>query len=345
MILVLSMLMGNVDSLELDPSLLKAILKNLNIEENDLSKLAPLIQDLKTNKAEDNGEQKAFSISNIKNLDYENLEELNNRRKQNNAAQSDSQDNPKPENVVPQSKDDKFKSSDIKIGEDSISVDVNALNPDLLENLLKIMKQAKKKSESAEGEETAENASPHSQISQPISEIKPNPLLASSEISKILKEKLKTYQEPKFELRRDKDGKLELVEISQSESVKPSSRDEDSYKPQKLEEEKASTRQSLQISSLAQALYTPYSSDKNMIHLNLRGKDGKNGSPGPRGPPGPPGPEGMIGPKGPKGPPGTCENSTFQVSGMYTCTEEEISKLGFQVDYLERICQKVSFHQ
>lgn len=47
-------------------------------------------------------------------------------------------------------------------------------------------------------------------------------------------------------------------------------------------EEKASNRQSLQISTLAQALYSPYNSDKNALHLNLKGKDGRDGKQGPK---------------------------------------------------------------
>lgn len=101
---------------------------------------------------------------------------------------------------------------------------------------------------------------------------------------------------------------------------------------------KGQSRQQMQLTTLSQAMYSPFSSDMNSLHLHLKGKDGKDGKPGNKGPMGPLGPLGPAGPKGSKGDAGTCSN---QINGLYECTPDELDSLSNRVDYLEKICRKV----
>lgn len=98
------------------------------------------------------------------------------------------------------------------------------------------------------------------------------------------------------------------------------------------------SRQSLQVMSLAQALYSPYSTDKNLIDFHLRGHNGKDGDAGPPGPPGDIGFKGHQGLRGVKGPPGNCQN---EIMTLEQCNKDEIDKLMVKVEYLDKICNKM----
>lgn len=65
-----------------------------------------------------------------------------------------------------------------------------------------------------------------------------------------MKNKDLTFQEPKFELRKDENGKLTLVDINEEEHVKNYPATARSFQKQAAIEENPSTRQSLQISTL-----------------------------------------------------------------------------------------------
>jgi len=103
-------------------------------------------------------------------------------------------------------------------------------------------------------------------------------------------------------------------------------------------EEKAGSRQQMQLTTLSQALYSPFPSEANILHLHLKGKDGKDGKAGNKGNMGPVGPKGPEGPRGPKGDAGTC---SAQINGLFECTPDELDSLSNRVDYLEKICKKV----
>lgn len=103
-------------------------------------------------------------------------------------------------------------------------------------------------------------------------------------------------------------------------------------------EESPSNRQQMQMTTLSQALYSPFPSEQNILHLHLKGKDGKDGKSGNKGPSGPVGPKGPDGPKGAKGDAGTCSS---QINGLFECTPDELDSLSNRVDYLEKICKKV----
>ncbi|KAF1744319.1 hypothetical protein MXB_3248 [Myxobolus squamalis] len=354
LILVLSMFVNNVACIELDPSLLKAILKNINLEDRDIKRLMPLIDDIKKPNDEEkneNSRQKGFSITNSKNMEYENLEKINQLNKINELNkiydhQNDYKNTPDSNyhDSTAINSDKNPTKPQINFEDDTISVDASAISPEIISKIIELSRKDKNSAYSSESPENVltssksrdENPDNYNSIYHPYQQSTEKPPKISSYP---LNEKIANYDEPKYELSRDSEGKLILVDMrNYAKETKNTDLHNPGVERKKYSEENPSTRQSLQISTLAQALYTPYSSDKNMIHLNLKGKDGKKGNLGERGPPGPPGPEGMIGPKGEKGIHGTCGNS---VSGMYTCTDEEIAKISFQVDYLERICHKI----
>lgn len=140
----------------------------------------------------------------------------------------------------------------------------------------------------------------------------------------------------RYALAKGPDGGLNLVPVVEG------AQQTDGNKFQVLQpkgyEEKGSSRQQMQLTTLSQAMYSPFPSDQNTLHLHLKGKDGKDGKPGSKGPMGPLGPKGPEGPHGPKGDAGTCSS---QINGLFECTPDELDSLSNRVDYLEKICHKV----
>jgi len=139
----------------------------------------------------------------------------------------------------------------------------------------------------------------------------------------------------RYTLAKGPDGGLNLVPILDS-TTDPDRKYE--VLQSKGYEEKAGSRQQMQLTTLSQALYSPFPSEQNILHLHLKGKDGKDGKPGPKGPMGGTGPKGPEGPRGPKGDAGTC---SAQINGLFECTPDELDSLSNRVDYLEKICKKV----
>lgn len=137
----------------------------------------------------------------------------------------------------------------------------------------------------------------------------------------------------RYTLAKGPDGGLNLVPIIENDPE----RKYEVMQP-KGYEEKAGSRQQMQLTTLSQALYSPFPSEQNILHLHLKGKDGKDGKAGPKGPMGVYGPKGPEGPKGPKGDAGTC---SAQINGLFECTPDELDSLSNRVDYLEKICKKV----
>lgn len=135
-----------------------------------------------------------------------------------------------------------------------------------------------------------------------------------------------------YTLVKGADGGLNLVPVVEGSSNKFEVLTPKGY------EEKGNSRQQMQLTTLSQALYSPFPSDQNVLHLHLKGKDGKDGKPGAKGPMGKVGPKGPEGPRGPKGDPGTC---SAQINGLFECTPDELDSLSNRVDYLEKICKKV----
>ncbi|XP_065062026.1 uncharacterized protein LOC135688898 isoform X1 [Rhopilema esculentum] len=140
----------------------------------------------------------------------------------------------------------------------------------------------------------------------------------------------------RFTLQQSPDGGLMLVPVKEENGI---SRGLDIADLAKKPENSvgATNRQQLQLTTLAQALYSPFPGD-NILHLHLKGKDGKDGKQGQKGHTGPPGTVGPQGPKGPKGEAGTCAKEVTHQP--YTCTPDEIDSLTSRVDYLEKICKK-----
>jgi len=139
----------------------------------------------------------------------------------------------------------------------------------------------------------------------------------------------------RYTLAKGPDGGLNLIPIMDSSDN--ADRKYEVLQP-KGYEEGAKSRQQMQLTTLSQALYSPFPSEANILHLHLKGKDGKDGKPGPKGPMGILGPKGPEGPKGPKGDAGTC---SAQINGLFECTPDELDSLSNRVDYLEKICKKV----
>jgi len=139
----------------------------------------------------------------------------------------------------------------------------------------------------------------------------------------------------RYTLAKGPDGGLNLIPI-----LDPSDNADKKYElmQPKGYEEGAKSRQQMQLTTLSQALYSPFPSEANILHLHLKGKDGKDGKAGPKGPMGGLGPKGPEGPKGPKGDAGTC---SAQINGLFECTPDELDSLSNRVDYLEKICKKV----
>jgi len=139
----------------------------------------------------------------------------------------------------------------------------------------------------------------------------------------------------RYTLAKGPDGGLNLIPI-----VDPADQADRKYEvlQPKGYEEGAKSRQQMQLTTLSQALYSPFPSEANILHLHLKGKDGKDGKPGNKGPMGGFGPKGPEGPKGPKGDAGTC---SAQINGLFECTPDELDSLSNRVDYLEKICKKV----
>lgn len=135
-----------------------------------------------------------------------------------------------------------------------------------------------------------------------------------------------------YTLARSKDGGLNLIPIVEGGSGKLEMLQSKGY------EEQGKSRQQMQLTTLSQALYSPFPSDQNILHLHLKGKDGKDGKPGNKGPMGPMGPRGPEGSRGPKGDAGTCSS---QINGLFECTPDELDSLSNRIDYLEKICKKV----
>jgi len=138
----------------------------------------------------------------------------------------------------------------------------------------------------------------------------------------------------RYTLAKGPDGGLNLIPI-----LDPSDNADKKYElmQPKGYEEGAKSRQQMQLTTLSQALYSPFPSEANILHLHLKGKDGKDGKAGPKGPMGGLGPKGPEGPKGPKGDAGTC---SAQINGLFECTPDELDSLSNRVDYLEKICKK-----
>ncbi|XP_065669760.1 uncharacterized protein LOC100214365 isoform X2 [Hydra vulgaris] len=134
-----------------------------------------------------------------------------------------------------------------------------------------------------------------------------------------------------YTLARSKDGGLNLIPIVEGGSGKLEMLQSKGY------EEQGKSRQQMQLTTLSQALYSPFPSDQNILHLHLKGKDGKDGKPGNKGPMGPMGPRGPEGSRGPKGDAGTCSS---QINGLFECTPDELDSLSNRIDYLEKICKK-----
>jgi len=139
----------------------------------------------------------------------------------------------------------------------------------------------------------------------------------------------------RYTLAKGPDGGLNLIPI-----VDPSDQADRKYEVMQPKgyEEGAKSRQQMQLTTLSQALYSPFPSEANILHLHLKGKDGKDGKAGIKGPMGGFGPKGPEGPKGPKGDAGTC---SAQINGLFECTPDELDSLSNRVDYLEKICKKV----
>jgi len=140
----------------------------------------------------------------------------------------------------------------------------------------------------------------------------------------------------RFALQRSPDGGLMLVPVKE-ETGASRGLDINELMRKPSNAVGGTNRQQLQLTSLAQALYSPFPGD-NTLHLHLKGKDGKDGKPGQKGHSGTPGPPGPPGSKGPKGEPGTCAKEVTHQP--YTCTPDEIDSLSSRVDYLEKICKK-----
>lgn len=140
-----------------------------------------------------------------------------------------------------------------------------------------------------------------------------------------------------YSLVKGSDGGLNLVPVVDGAPQSNGNKFE-VLQPKAGLEEKGRSRQQMQLTTLSQALYSPFPSDQNTLHLHLKGKDGKDGKPGNKGPMGPMGPRGPPGPQGAKGDPGTC---SAQVNGLFECTPEMLDTLSNRIDYLEKICQKV----
>jgi len=140
-----------------------------------------------------------------------------------------------------------------------------------------------------------------------------------------------------YSLVKGADGGLNLVPVVDGASQANGNKFE-VLQPKVGNEEKGRSRQQMQLTTLSQALYSPFPSDQNTLHLHLKGKDGKDGKPGNKGPMGPLGPKGAAGPQGSKGDAGTC---SAQVNGLFECTPEMLDTLSNRIDYLEKICQKV----
>lgn len=140
-----------------------------------------------------------------------------------------------------------------------------------------------------------------------------------------------------YTLMKGPDGALNLVPVVDG-AAQASANKFEVLQPKVGFEEKGRGRQQMQLTTLSQALYSPFPSDQNTLHLHLKGKDGKDGKPGNKGPMGPMGPKGPPGPQGAKGDPGTC---SAQVNGLFECTPDMLDTLSNRIDYLEKICQKV----
>lgn len=139
----------------------------------------------------------------------------------------------------------------------------------------------------------------------------------------------------RYTLAKGPDGGLNLIPI-----LDPSESADRKYEVMQPKgyEEGAKSRQQMQLTTLSQALYSPFPSEANILHLHLKGKDGKDGKAGNKGSMGGYGPKGPEGPKGPKGDAGTC---SAQINGLFECTPDELDSLSNRVDYLEKICKKV----
>jgi len=135
-----------------------------------------------------------------------------------------------------------------------------------------------------------------------------------------------------YTLVKGPDGGLNLVPVVEGASAQPQMLQPKGY------EEAGKSRQQMQLTTLSQALYSPFPSDQNTLHLHLKGKDGKDGKSGNKGSMGHMGPKGPEGPRGPKGDAGTCSS---QINGLFECTPDELDSLSNRVDYLEKICKKV----
>jgi len=139
----------------------------------------------------------------------------------------------------------------------------------------------------------------------------------------------------RYTLAKGPDGGLNLIPLVDDDAA---GRSYEFMQPKQEYEEKGRSRQQMQMTTLSQALYSPFPSDANILHLHLKGKDGKDGKAGNKGPMGPLGPKGPDGPKGAKGDAGTCSS---QINGLFECTPDELDSLSNRVDYLEKICKKV----
>jgi len=140
-----------------------------------------------------------------------------------------------------------------------------------------------------------------------------------------------------YTLMKGVDGNLNLVPVVDGATQANGNKFE-LLQPKTSSEEKGNNRQQMQLTTLSQALYSPFPSDHNTLQLHLKGKDGKDGKAGNKGPMGPVGPKGQSGPQGTKGDPGTC---SAQVNGLFECTPDMLDTLSNRIDYLEKICQKV----
>lgn len=138
----------------------------------------------------------------------------------------------------------------------------------------------------------------------------------------------------RYTLAKGPDGGLNLIPLVDDDA---SGRSFEYMQPKEYEE-KGRSRQQMQMTTLSQALYSPFPSDANILHLHLKGKDGHDGKSGNKGGMGPIGPKGPDGPKGSKGDAGTCSS---QINGLFECTPDELDSLSNRVDYLEKICKKV----
>jgi len=140
-----------------------------------------------------------------------------------------------------------------------------------------------------------------------------------------------------YSLVKGADGQLNLVPVVDG-AAQASGNKFEVLQPKAGTDENGRSRQQMQLTTLSQALYSPFPSDQNSLNLHLKGKDGKDGKPGNKGSMGPVGPKGAAGPQGAKGDPGTC---SAQVNGLFECTPEMLDTLSNRIDYLEKICQKV----